>query len=343
MLKSLAIAAMELSGLSHALTPLYAGRGVIFAGHRVVPDDQLTLIPGNAVTESQLDRMLKCIRRSGWEIVPLEAVPDLLRDKKGPRFACITLDDGFADNWTSAAPILSAESAPFSVFPVVGFVARRVVPSQELLEWLILKGDRLELRLPDGTHVIESTGTPEQKQAAFAKAIPYVWRDSPGLGEALADAARSLGASIDQFMDETFLSWAQLRLLARTPGASIGTHSMRHRPLASLESKEALEELVISRDILQDTLGISVNCTAYPYGTKKECDEREYQLAMQAGYRIGLTTRPGNIYPDHLEKLLSLPRVTISMVPHASSNRFVRTSMRGIRNAVMNRLRRKAA
>lgn len=122
------------SGLSRALTPVYAGRGVIFTGHRVVKVDQPTLIRGSAVTQSQLERMFRCIRKSGWELVPIEAVPQLLMDRSRPRFACMTLDDGFADNLTIAEPVLRAAGAPFSVFPVVDFIARDRMPNQEALE-----------------------------------------------------------------------------------------------------------------------------------------------------------------------------------------------------------------
>jgi peptidoglycan/xylan/chitin deacetylase (PgdA/CDA1 family) len=343
MLKSMAIAAMEMSGLSAALTPVYAGRGVIFTGHRVLRDGLATLIPGNAVTESQLDRMVQCIRRSGWEIVPLESVPSLLADASKPRFACLTFDDGFADNLHVAAPLLRAASAPFAVFPVVDFIARARAPDQELLEWLILRVNSLALRLSDGAALRESTRTPAEKQAAFHKLMGLVWRKAPGLGDALASAARDASLTVDGFMNDTFLTWDQLRELAHMPGVTIGTHSLSHRPLASLDAQLAFEELARPREMLSRTLGVPVTCTAYPYGSRKECDSREFELAKKAGYTLGLTTRAGNLYGEHARELLSLPRVTISMVPHASSDRFIRTSLRGIRNAVMNRLRRKAA
>lgn len=340
MLKSISIAAMELSGLSRVLTPVYAGRGVIFTGHRVLRDGQPTLIPGNAVTESQLDRILRCVRHSGWELVPLDSVPQLLAEKGKPRFACITLDDGFADNLNVAASVFGTSGAPFSVFPVVDFIARKRIPNQELLEWLILRTDQLDLRLSDGDHIKMAIRTHEEKKAAFAKAMSLVWRNLPGLNEALANAVQKIGLSTDDFMNETFLSPKQLHALAHMPGVIVGTHSMAHSPLASLESKQAFDELFKSRVALQELIGMPINCTAYPYGSKKECGKREYELAKQAGYTIGLTTRPGNIYGHHINNLLALPRVTISMVPHASSDRFIRTSLRGVRNAMKNGLRR---
>jgi peptidoglycan/xylan/chitin deacetylase (PgdA/CDA1 family) len=342
MLKSAVIAAMELSGLSRALTPWYAGRGVIFTGHRVLRDDTPTLIPGNAVTASQLTRMVSCIRDAGWEIVPLESVPALLAQKSGPRFACLTFDDGFADNWHVATPLLRAANAPFAVFPVVNFIDRKIVPSQELLEWLVLKTNHLDLKVSDGIHIRLPTATMAEKLAAFAQAMSLVWRNVPGLAEALAEEARKAGATVETFMNETFMTWDELRQLAHTPGVSIGTHSMNHRPLAALDAARAEEELRQPRALLQERLQVPVTCTAYPFGSAKECGAREYELAKAAGYGIGLTTRPGNIYREHAGSTLSLPRVTISMVPHASSDRFIRTSMRGVRNALLNRGRRRA-
>jgi peptidoglycan/xylan/chitin deacetylase (PgdA/CDA1 family) len=240
-----------------------------------------------------------------------------------------------------AAPVFRAAGTPWSVFPVVDFIARKKVPNQELLEWLVLHTDQLDLRLPGSDQIQVKTRTYEEKQAAFGKAMSLVWRNVPGLSEALASAVQRIGLSVDDFMSETFLSWEQLRHLARTPEVTVGTHSLSHRPLASLEAQQAYEELLKSREHLQEALGVSITSTAYPYGSKKECGQREYELAKAAGYQVGLTTRPGNIYREHANELFSLPRVTISMVPHASSDRFIRTSLRGIRNAVMNRLRRK--
>lgn len=340
MLKSFVISALDKTGIATALSPIYAGKGVIFTGHRVLRDGSPTLLPGNAVTESQLQRIVQCIRRTGWDLVSLEEVPRLLSSRSRQRFACITLDDGFADNWHVAAPILAANKAPFSVFPVVGFIDRSTIPDQELLEWVLLNSEQIDLRLPGLPEIKRDVGTMAAKQQVFDEVMRLVWRRVPGLSQALEDHLRQRQQTVDAFMNETFMSWEQLRQLAHTERVTIGTHSLTHRALATLPVAEAGSELSKSREMLQRKLGVRIRCTAYPFGSPRECGVREYSLARDAGYDIGVTTRPGNIYARHRASLLALPRVTLSMVPHASSDAFIRTSLRGVRNAVLNRMRR---
>ncbi len=340
MLKSLVISALDRTGIAAALSPIYAGRGVIFAGHRVIRDGELTLLPGNAITESQLDSIVKCIRRSGWSLISLDDVPALLESRSRERFACITLDDGFADNWTTATPVLTANEVPFSVFPVVGFITRSTTPNQELLEWILINSDDIDFEIPDVFQLRTNVRSVADKKAAFAQLAPFLWKQTGGLRQALESELSRQGHNLAEVMNKTFLSWDQLTKLAHTRGATIGTHSLTHRPLAALDVKEAREELLNSRDVLEKNLSVKIRHTAYPFGSHRECGPREFSLARDTGYRIGLTTRPGNIYKKHSHSLLALPRVTISMVPHASSDGFIRTSLMGARNAVLNGMRR---
>ena len=71
---------------------------------------------------------------------------------------------------------------------------------------------------------------------------------------------------------------------------------------------------------------------AYPYGSSGECGPREFRLAEEMGFATGVTTERWNLYPEHQHRLFALPRVTISMVPHSASVRFLRVSMYGAWN-----------
>jgi peptidoglycan/xylan/chitin deacetylase (PgdA/CDA1 family) len=117
---------------------------------------------------------------------------------------------------------------------------------------------------------------------------------------------------------------------------------MSHRPLSSLPTPEARDELAMSRTWLEAVIGKPVHHVAYPFGSRSDCDYREFSLAAETGYTLGLTTRPGNLYAANSRALLAIPRVTMSMVPHAATDRFIRVSLLGARNALLNRLRRTA-
>jgi peptidoglycan/xylan/chitin deacetylase (PgdA/CDA1 family) len=343
MTKTLAMAALDVSGISRLLSPIYSGRGLIFCGHRVLRDDEQTLVPGNAVSASQLERLIVCVRRMGWEFVPLDELPDELGTQSRRRkIACLTFDDGFADNLRVALPILEAMSVPVSIFPVVDFIRRTEPPAFQLLEWLILKAPCVHFELPGEPPVMIVAETLEAKRHAFNRLLPMVFSDASLRSGALAEAVRAADLMTEDFWNATYLSIGEVQQLSAAPGVAIGAHSLTHPRLATLSEATAHEELLNSRQWLMNLTGRGISQVAYPFGSAQDCGQREYAMAKAAGYTIGVTTRAGNLYKSHRHALLALPRVTISMVPHAATDHFTRTSLTGARNAILNRMRRVA-
>jgi peptidoglycan/xylan/chitin deacetylase (PgdA/CDA1 family) len=91
--------------------------------------------------------------------------------------------------------------------------------------------------------------------------------------------------------DRHFLSWGLIRGLERRR-IEIGSHTVAHRDLTQLSDREALDELVRSRQALERGLGHPVQWLAYPFGA---CDARVERLARRAGYVLAVTTEPGAV------------------------------------------------
>jgi peptidoglycan/xylan/chitin deacetylase (PgdA/CDA1 family) len=89
--------------------------------------------------------------------------------------------------------------------------------------------------------------------------------------------------------DPSFLTWGELHALERR-GIAIGSHTVHHVDLTSLDDAQALTELRDSRAVLQRRLGHPVQWLAYPAGA---VDARIVMLARLAGYVLAVTTRPG--------------------------------------------------
>lgn len=62
-----------------------------------------------------------------------------------------------------------------------------------------------------------------------------------------------------------YVDWAQLRDMADR-GVEIGSHGKSHTPLPQCNAEELIEELVVSREILEDRLGVRVGSIAAPGG-----------------------------------------------------------------------------
>ena len=86
-----------------------------------------------------------------------------------------------------------------------------------------------------------------------------------------------------------FMTWDQLRALSED-GFTVGSHTMHHTYLPLASSEQARQELVESKQALEQRLGRPVQWLSYPVGGFTETVQR---LAKQAGYQGACTTNRG--------------------------------------------------
>jgi peptidoglycan/xylan/chitin deacetylase (PgdA/CDA1 family) len=100
--------------------------------------------------------------------------------------------------------------------------------------------------------------------------------------------------------DPSFLTWPELRRLERL-GFAIGSHTVDHLDLTGVPPRQALYELEASRRALETHLHRPVWWFAYPAG---RFDAEVVRLVRRAGYRLALTTVPGDVqsHPLLLER-----------------------------------------
>jgi peptidoglycan/xylan/chitin deacetylase (PgdA/CDA1 family) len=88
------------------------------------------------------------------------------------------------------------------------------------------------------------------------------------------------------------MTWQQARELARQPFMHIGSHSVSHPLLGTTTEDTARDELVRSRQILADRLGVTPDFFAYPFGVRRygAYSALTEKLLSEAGYRCSLTS-----------------------------------------------------
>ena len=89
-------------------------------------------------------------------------------------------------------------------------------------------------------------------------------------------------------------------------GFEIGAHGMQHVPLPAASAEQLRQEIVDSKQSLEQQLGTSVTSFAYPYGAKPGASGR---ALVEATYSWACTTRAG--YASAATKPWELPRVDI--------------------------------
>jgi peptidoglycan/xylan/chitin deacetylase (PgdA/CDA1 family) len=294
---------------------LARGIGVILMLHHVRPPRSRKFAPnqGLEITPDFLDAALTQLRREGFELVPLDAVPARLRQGSAAHpFAVVTFDDGYRDNVQYAWPVLRQHSAPWTVFVTTDFL-----DGGGHLWWLELEEAiaRLDsVALPgDGKPVVISSRTVAEKERAFRFIYHKLWA-GPRDQLRRTTAALAARAAVDtrRLVRDLCLGWDELEFLAREPDVCIGAHSVSHPVLAKCDPRTALWEITESKVLLERRLGRPIRHLAYPFGGPTAAGPREFHSARHAGYLTAITSQPGHIFPDHAAHLHALPRVSIN-------------------------------
>jgi peptidoglycan/xylan/chitin deacetylase (PgdA/CDA1 family) len=307
------------TGLSKLTRPFAPYLGHILMFHRVVTPDGSPRIPENRILEitpKHLTDIIGFYRQRGFEFVSMDEVTRRLDGKRSKKkFVAFTFDDGYADTYTTAYPILKKENIPFSIYITTDFPDRKAYMWWNLLESALLENDVLFFTLDKKEYAIHCE-TMELKREAFNYIRQLVLKSATGIPAAWWTVFDPLGMDVEGATDRLALSWDQINELGRDPLVTISAHTCTHPPLTTLDEEEAIEEMRRSREIIQSKTGLPVEHFAYPYGSKLEVTEREARLAANLDFKTAVITEPGNIYAYHRDKRMMLPRVTINEVDH---------------------------
>lgn len=241
--------------------------------HRVLAQRD-PLFP-DEVTSGDFDRQVGLVK-SCCNVIPLrDAVRHLAAGTLPQRAACITFDDGYADNAEIALPILQAHGVSATFFIATGFIDGGRMWNDSVIEMVrrapgpVLNAHVLGL----GTH---SIGTIRDRQAAIGAligALKYL-----PMAERLAKVEQLVALQGVALPDDLMMTGAQLKRLHRA-GMGIGAHTVHHPILAALPAAAAHSEIAGGKADLEAIIGERVSLFAYPNG-KPNTDYTAEHVAM---------------------------------------------------------------
>lgn len=310
-----ALLALHATGAHRFMPASVHGVGTIFMLHRVRESDGEAFAPNRIleVTPEFLEATLHHVRERGLVTLSLdEAVKRLAARDFSQRFAVFTLDDGYKDNLTVAAPIFERYRVPFTLYLATSLPDGTAELWWVALERVIAGARDVRVRFPEGEEVFR-TGTVAAKNAAWSS---IYWR-LRALGEdALRAEVRRLAAEhghdMAEITRELALSWQEARMLAAHPHASIEAHTADHLALAQVSEDRARADIAHGLARHEAELGRRPAHFSYPYGDPSSAGEREFALAREFGFRSATTTRKGVIRPEHADALTRLPRLSLN-------------------------------
>src|SRR5712691_11916957 len=232
----------------------------ILVYHRVVPEHD-PLLP-DLVCAKEFDWQLEVLAR-WFTVLSLRDAAARLRSGTLPvRSACVTFDDGYADNVTVALPILRRRGVTATFFLATSFMHGGRMWNDSVIETIRrAQGDTLDARCVGlDTLSISTIGLRRQAIGTLLAALKYLPLEERQrrVEELAAETSRSLPSDL-------MMTVEQVRQL-RASGMEIGAHTVTHPILTQLNSERADSEIRDSKRRLEAITGNPVTLFAYPNG-----------------------------------------------------------------------------
>jgi len=229
--------------------------------------------------------------RVEFNVLPLgEACARLARGALPARAACITFDDGYADNEQVALPILKRLGLPATFFVSTGYSDGGFMFNDGVIE--------VVRRAPVGTYDLSplglgshSLGDSTSRRAAIDALIRQLkYRPTD---ERSALVVRLAAAMHSTLRTNLMMRPPQIKRL-HDAGMEIGGHTVSHPILAMLDAQQARNEILGGKHRLEEITGAPVTLFAYPNGKPgRDYGLRDVQFVKEAGFTAAVSTIDG--------------------------------------------------
>jgi peptidoglycan/xylan/chitin deacetylase (PgdA/CDA1 family) len=216
------ISGQALAGMLRLFAPLFPSQIPVLTYHSV--DNSGSLL---SVAPAVLRQHLTELRDAGWRSLSIAEYRAFAAGAKPPEHRIlITFDDGYANFFHNALPLLVELRSKATVFVCPDWVGREP-------RWM-------------------------RRDAELVRGL------SRRLGFTAALHTR-LEQEMDRLNQQPLMDWAQLRGVVDV-GIDVQSHAAAHHFLTMLTDAELADDLARSRRVLEEQLATTVRTIAYPYG-----------------------------------------------------------------------------
>jgi peptidoglycan/xylan/chitin deacetylase (PgdA/CDA1 family) len=309
----------------------FAARGIILLYHRVTDlksDPQLL-----AVKPQHFAEHLEIVK-SKCSPVPLKELVGGIKEKTLPEHpVAITFDDGYADNFAHAQPLLRRYGVHATVFVTAGYVGSGREFWWDEIERLILEptflpeilkldnlgGENLTWELgTEGSHHadayrkwnVQASENPTPRHTLY-RSLCELLRPLPEQRrvDALEYIQKWAGTGSAGRPTHLPLTTAELVQLDREELVEIGAHTCTHSLLSSLSKAEQKEDVHGSKKILEKILNHEVSSFAYPFGGRIDYNGDSLAAVYEAGFELACANFPGTVW--RYSDCFQLPRLLV--------------------------------
>lgn len=266
----------------------------VFMLHRF--EDAERGIAGCDVTH--LRHALAYLTRNHYELLPLADLFERLGGK-GPLArgaVAFTIDDGYLEQATVAAPVFAEFGCPVTTFVTTGFLDGKLWLWWDQIEHVFQHAARRRVQLRFGDTLLDYRWeNDEQRNRAQADFIAECKRiPEAEKAAAIAQLALALGVEIPHLPPPRYapMSWDQLRA-CEGMGMAFGPHSVTHPVLSRTTPAAMTYEITESWSRLRAEARSPLPIFCYPNGGWDDFGAREMGALRQLGFLGAIASEPG--------------------------------------------------
>lgn len=227
---------------------------------------------------------------AGFEVVPLSRLTQALAQGNSlpPQTVAITVDDGYADFYRYAYPVLKRHGLPATMYVVSDFVDQKIWLWPDKVRFILAGTRQTEFAfdLGHGAQIYQLADPTDRHRAWNDIADHCLTLPERDKQDYLGRLATSLGVTMPERPTPQYaaLTWDEVREM-QVHGIEFGSHTCTHPKLTKLDLTELDRELQLSKTRIEAMIDTPVDSFCYPNGSRADFNIQVQERVRLAGYR----------------------------------------------------------
>jgi peptidoglycan/xylan/chitin deacetylase (PgdA/CDA1 family) len=259
------------------------------------------------ISQHEFDKQIRYMKKKYNFISLANYVDCIYKEKTIPNNPIIiTIDDGYADNYYYAFPILKKYGISATIFLTTDFVTTKSWLWADKINYILkhAESDKFKYSLDDKEYVFDISTPGNLHKTQLNLFNHYLALDNKVKDLQISMLADELRVNVPEQVTPEYdsMSWDQITEMSDY-GIDFGSHTCSHPICSNLQKDDLYFELHTSKKEIENNIGKSVDLFCYPNGQPNDLNENVINAVKDSGYRAAVTTtfgfnsfEPGNPY-----------------------------------------------
>ncbi|PWT29266.1 polysaccharide deacetylase family protein [Butyrivibrio fibrisolvens] len=233
---------------------------------------------GLAISPELFDKQIQYLKEN-YDLVTFNDY-----NQKGNPCITITFDDGYADNYWNALPILEKYKVPAIIFVCTGNLNTNKEFWWDQLEACVFDNDKcpVSFELENASYECHDFFTKRNTCISIREKILAMNEEKR---EAfLLDLFRATEYVVNNRIGNRSLTYDELKMVDNSEFVTIGGHTVSHTRLSIETYDEQYVDISDSKEKIESVVGHKIDSFSFPFGEQTDYDTNTIDIALQCGF-----------------------------------------------------------